>query len=58
MVIELIFKSVLKHKKRSVKVETSEDCLYGLLVDERKIISIVEKYKKDSEYLVGIKDKD
>lgn len=58
MVIKLTFKNALKHKKRSVKVEISEECLYALLVNTRKLISIVEKYQKESEYITGINDND
>ena len=36
MVIKLTFNNTLSTKKRSVKVEVSEECLYALLVDERK----------------------
>uniref|UniRef100_A0AAU8B603 Uncharacterized protein n=1 Tax=Dulem virus 213 TaxID=3145690 RepID=A0AAU8B603_9VIRU len=58
MVIKLKFNNALKHKKRSVKVEVSEECLYALLVNERKLISIVEKYQKENEYIIGINDND
>lgn len=58
MVIKLIFKNPLKYKKRSVKVEINEECLYALLVNTRKLISIVEKYQKENEYIMGINDND
>lgn len=58
MVIKLTFKNALKHKKRSVKVEISEECLYALLVNTRKLISIVERYQKENEYIMGINDND
>ena len=58
MVIKLTFKNALKHKKRSVKVEISEECLYALLVNTRKLISTVEKHQKENEYIIGINDND
>lgn len=58
MVIKLTFKNVLKHKKRSVKVEINEKCLYAILVNRGSLISIVEKHQKENEYLIGINDND
>lgn len=58
MVIKLTFKNAVKHKERSVEVEIIEECLYALLVNTKKLISIVEKYQKEDEYIIEINDND
>lgn len=56
MVIDLTFRHCVTKKNRKVSLIVNANWLTFLLLDSEELIRIIEKYRKECEYLISIND--